>query len=435
MKTLLKLVFIGIIIGGTIYILEENQVNVKDTVGRLLELARQKIPNLQALSREENPQTDITEPVTHSSEPGNSFNPVLRQRTPYASSKISSCRNPEQAKPCIDLTDTDIRAMEIPVNHKSGQKSIRFQELDQYAATVPETCEEDLDVLVNYLMRSANNGLERTRMVFSWIAMNISYDDHGYNTGNYSDVSAKGVFKNRVAVCQGFSELFKTMGEKAGLDIVLVTGYAKGISYRAGQSFHDTNHAWNLVYIDNGWKLFDVTWAQGYGTAVNGKLVSMKKFDDFWFDTPPDEFIFSHLPENPKWQLTSIPLSKTQYERLPYASASYFKLGFDGTRCLQQSVGGSLTSFPESYLNDGSVRALSLPHRKEIQAHQPITIRMTSERPADIAVINNDAWVHLRKDGNEYMAVINPQPGNLKISARIDQQSSSFNTLLEYRVN
>ena len=425
MKTLLKLIFIGIIIGVTIYALDEKKINVKDTARHIVELAMQKIAQLKKISQEElDQQRDIAEPVSPSSESGNS---VVTTNRPY--------KSPDKAKARIDLTDTNIRPTEIPIRSRPGQNNKRYNELDQYAASVPEAFEENLDALVKYLVKPAKNNLERTRLVFSWIAFHVSYDDHGYNTGQYGDLSAEGVFKRRVAVCQGFSELFKIMGEKAGLDILLVTGYAKGISYREGQSFNDTNHAWNLVYLDNKWRLFDVTWAQGYGTAVNRKLVSIKKFDDYWFNTSPDEFIFSHLPENPKWQLTSTQLTKSQFERLPYASASYFKLGFDGTKCLQQSVEGSLTSFPESYLNDGSVRALSLPHKKEIKAHQPITIRLTSERSADIAVINNGEWVHLRKDGNEYMAVIDPQPGNLKLSARFDQQSSSYNTLLEYRVN
>lgn len=423
MKTLLKLVFIGIIIGVTIYALDEKEINVKETARHIVELARQKIEQLEQLSQEEpDQQRDIAEPVSPSSESGKS---ITTTRT---------YNSPDKAKPRIDLTDTNIESVEIPIRYKPGHNK-RFEELDQYAASVPEAFEDNLDALVNYLVKPAKNNIERTRLVFSWIAFHVSYDDHGYNTGRYGDLSAEGVFNSRVAVCQGFSELFKIMGEKAGLDIVLVTGYAKGISYRAGQSFNSTNHAWNLVYIENRWRHFDVTWAQGYGTAVNGKLVSIKKFEDYWFNIPADEFIFSHLPENPKWQLTSIPLSKTQYERLPHARASYFKIGFDGTRCLQQSVEGSLTSFPKTYQNDGSVRALSLPHRKEIQAHQPITIRLRTERSADIAIINNGKWVHLRKDGNEYMAIINPQPGILTLSARLDNQSSSYNTLLEYRVN
>ncbi len=414
MKTFLKLVFLGVIIGLAVKFLNEKQVNVKETALHILERVEQELSSLDV-----NPRTGTDVPSGSQNNYSESF----------------QGDNSNQNQSGTDMTDSDIVPEEITIRKKPRQGYDRFQELDQYAASVPEAYEKDLDMLVRYLVQPAQNKLERTRLVFRWIAHHVSYDDHGYNTGHYGNLSAEGVFRSRMAVCQGFSELFKIMGEKAGLDIVLVTGYSKGISYRSGQSFDDTNHAWNLVYLDRQWRLFDVTWAQGYGTAVNGKLVSIKKFDDYWFNTPPDEFIFTHLPENPKWQLTSIPLSISQYERLPYASASYFKLGFDGTHCLLNACKGALKSFPESYLNDGSIQALSLPYQEEIRSHQPFTVRLTSRCPVDIAIINNGEWVHLKKEGFEYMAVINPRPGKLKLSARYDKHKLSYNTLLEYQVN
>jgi len=43
------------------------------------------------------------------------------------------------------------------------------------------------------------------------------------------------------------------MGKLAGLQIEVVKGYAKGVSYRVGSTFSDTNHAWNAIKIgENG---------------------------------------------------------------------------------------------------------------------------------------------------------------------------------------
>ena len=436
MKTLIKLIVIGVIAGMTFNHLSEKKVDVKAAAQKFTEIIKDKISLIEAVIREENDREEAT------MDSGNDSNRTFQvpgsgtlspDAPPAAGNSFNSDREPDRSE--IDLTGTDVRAAEIPIPQKSGHNRERFRELDRYAASVPAKLEGDMDMLVKYLIGPARNKTERTRLVFSWIAQNIAYDDYGYNTGNYADVTAEAVFKNRVAVCQGFGQLFKVMGEKAGLDIVLVNGYAKGISYRPGRSFEDTNHAWNLVYLDNGWRHFDVTWAHGYGTAVKGKLVTIKEYDDYWFDTPADEFIFSHFPENPKWQLASVPLTLSQYERLPHAGASFFKLGFDGTACLQQACEGSLDAFPESYLNDGSVSALSMPYRKRIEAYRPIRIRLSSEYPADFALINNGEWVHLRKEGKEYSAVIAPEPGVLKLSSKRDDRSVSYNTLLEYRVN
>jgi hypothetical protein len=317
----------------------------------------------------------------------------------------------------------------------SGRSNPRFAELDSHAFSVPDHCEKDIDQLLAYLLRAAGVELEKTRLIFSWIAANVDYDDHGFNTGNYSDLSAAGVFMNRRAVCQGFAELFREMGERAGLEVIRVSGYSKGITYREGQTFERTNHAWNLVRIEDEWKLFDVTWAQGHGTVRQGKLVSVKEFDDFWFDTDPDAFVFTHLPEDPRWQCTSLSLSKRDFEVLPYASSSYFSLGFDASQCLLQASREHTFAFPESYSSDVAITAESLPYHAKLIASHPISIRLFSKDAESIAVVNNGEWNYLKEEEDRFCGIIYPEPGELTIHVRNEQMRISYNTLLKYTVN
>jgi transglutaminase/protease-like cytokinesis protein 3 len=172
---------------------------------------------------------------------------------------------------------------------KSKGKSTRpknhnpYSQLDDYAFNTPKSKTNTISNLANYLSKGASNEYEKARLAYAWIAKHVSYDDNGYNTEDYGDLSAEGVLKSRKAVCDGFSNLYKALCDSMGLNAIKITGYAKGYSYKIGSKFRDTNHAWNAVKINGEWKLVDVTWGEGYGKSVNGKLKSIKKYETYWF--------------------------------------------------------------------------------------------------------------------------------------------------------
>ncbi|MBK8192659.1 MAG: hypothetical protein IPK76_05510 [Lewinellaceae bacterium] len=88
-----------------------------------------------------------------------------------------------------------------------------------------------------------------------WLAENIEYDDESYNSGSDGDNSAEGVLSNKKAVCEGFSNLFLALGERMGLEIEKVVGYAKGYGYSPGMKFKETDHAWNIIKINENWRI------------------------------------------------------------------------------------------------------------------------------------------------------------------------------------
>ncbi len=310
----------------------------------------------------------------------------------------------------------------------------RYRELDNYALKVPSTYSSDMQLLVNYLIMPTSTDVEKARVIFRWITHNVTYDDHGYNTGNYSDVSAEGVFKYRRAVCEGFSELFKAMGDLAGLEIEKISGYSKGYSYEPGDRFSESNHSWNVIRIDGSWKLFDVTWAEGNGITENGKLKSIKKFDEFWFNTDPYNFIFSHLPEEPKWQLIERPISKRYYENLPYVQSTLFEMGFNGKVFFDQISSGKFSGFPQVYRISFPLRIVSLPYNETINAGATLYLELESTEILEMAVINNGNWTYFNKQGSTFTLEFTPERGSLSISAKSDPDKSSFDRIIDYNV-
>ena len=54
--------------------------------------------------------------------------------------------------------------------------------------------------------------------------------------------TAEGALLDRLAVCDGYASAFCLLGDAAGLSCITVIGSKNGIP-----------HAWNLVYLDDGW--------------------------------------------------------------------------------------------------------------------------------------------------------------------------------------
>jgi len=180
-----------------------------------------------------------------------------------------------------------------------------------------------VQTLAAYLVKPARNEHEKVRAIFRWVTENIAYDTDGYFSGQYGDLSPDGVLKSRRAVCDGYAGLFNMLGEAAGLEVVKVTGYSKGYSYAVGDTYDGTtNHTWNAVMIDNQWHLLDTTWGAGY-LGENKKFV--REFQEYYFLTPPEVFIYDHLPSDTRWQLLEQPVSSEDLQVLSVSDLHFSK--------------------------------------------------------------------------------------------------------------
>lgn len=338
----------------------------------------------------------------------------------------------QQAGFSEQLAGKGVTSYAIP--EKEELDMARMRAMDEHARKTNAGRNMELSELVKELVAPARNEMEMARVLFTWVALNVSYDDKNFNKGVFGDNTAEGTFRNGTAVCQGYSDLLQVMALLAGMDARMVIGYSKGIAYQPGQRFSEPDHAWNAIKINGQWELFDATWASGYGTVEKGKLVTIPRFDDYWFATPPGEFIFSHYPQTAMWQLTGEEVSLQEYEKMPGVTAAFFELGFNGDVCLEEVLDGELESFPMTYLSDGSIQALSLPSTRVIPSGKKILIALESGSAASIAVVNNGQWSMLEKDGNEFEAVIEPQRGDLSIAASFEKGSQSYQALLAYEV-
>mgnify|MGYP000942254784 CR=1 FL=1 len=211
-----------------------------------------------------------------------------------------------------------------------------FQKIDERALRAPASLEHSLDDLVRYLCPAHYSETEKARSLFRWIAHRIVYDVEGLRTNKMGSQKAPDVLKRRRAVCEGYSRLYQAMAEKAGLQATYITGR----SHFNGQlpfalPANIQGHAWNAILLRGRWRLMDVTWAAGH---VNDEGKFTPRFNDFWFSTPPEQFVFTHLPETERWQLLSAPWTAARFDRTPRLTGHFFAYGLKLTQGQQEPL-------------------------------------------------------------------------------------------------
>ena len=201
----------------------------------------------------------------------------------------------------------------------------RYDAIDRHALSASPEASRSIPVLAKYLTDPFSRDDEKARAIFRWVAENIDYDVKGFFSGRIKRESSGNVLKSRKAVCEGYSGLFEQLARAAGLEVVSISGYAKGYGYSSGGKIPDrTNHAWNAVKIGGKWKLLDCTWGAGH---VDDQREYVRKFTPHYFFTPPSEFIYDHFPEDPHWQLLEKPVSRDEFRLLVYLRPKYFEIG------------------------------------------------------------------------------------------------------------
>jgi hypothetical protein len=186
------------------------------------------------------------------------------------------------------------------------------QKIDRYAKSVPEVHTQKVVDLAEYLTQPATTDREKVRSFYTWMIHNIQYDHASLDLDNDRiNKSNEDVLRRKKAVCYGFSTLFEELCEKTGITSTVISGYSKGTP-TSSEDFTKPDHAWNAVLIEGVWHLLDITWSHNLleSTAGYGKY-----HPEYYFLTPPRDFIKNHLPILPMWQLLDCPVSIRDFQR------------------------------------------------------------------------------------------------------------------------
>ena len=186
------------------------------------------------------------------------------------------------------------------------------------------TPKETLPALVKFLTGTVADTGSKVKILHDWICDNIAYDVDVFTENGAGLQDYESVLKKKKAVCVGYSNLMSAMCYYAKIEVDIIPGWSKGFNY-PGYLREKSDHAWNVVKIGGRWKLIDVTWDAGfveYGTFI-------KNYSNHYYNLTPAQFIYSHLPEDEKWQLLSEKERRTpeQFVKEPYIPGVFFEYG------------------------------------------------------------------------------------------------------------
>lgn len=160
--------------------------------------------------------------------------------------------------------------------------------------------------LVHLIVGEESNDEEKALKIAHFITSSINYDREFLKTRIYAcpqTDSRRILFDTQLAVCAGYSYVFQELTKLAGLKCKKISGYARNELNDISRK--GTYHAWNIIWIDNEPKLYDVTWADGQ--------------DNQWLDVNPSIMIYSHFPDNVEDQLLQEPITFNQFKQMPIA--------------------------------------------------------------------------------------------------------------------
>ena len=280
--------------------------------------------------------------------------------------------------------------------------------------------------IATQITANASTKMQKVKAIYDWLCKNIAYDT------DYEIYHADECYRQRKGVCQAYSELMQCMCREVGVECIIVVGTAKQIS----GDMQKSNHSWLYVEVEKGGILIDPTWGAG---SVNNGVFTRNDDTSSWFDVNPYWMIFSHLPDDSRYQGIETPIDFNTFAMLPGLRPVCRYLGWDPKKIFTQYLNKTITSIPKMYTihKDSILHLVNIPMQRVLDANQ--TYRFEVENPkglkfgivANNTIYSSSEW---NKTGDRYWIDIKPsKDDDLQIS--IYEGDGVYTALLKYAVS
>jgi hypothetical protein len=277
-------------------------------------------------------------------------------------------------------------------NLLEAQDGNSYAWVDGRAKAIPSTETNSATSISSYINANFKTERERVRAIYTWVITNIRYDKDSMYPINWSlehEEKIATTLRRRRGVCENFASLFSEIAAKSGFPSFVVSGNA------TEQGASRSGHSWSAVYLERQWYLCDPTWDYNYPDNTRYFLVS------------PAEFIGSHMPFDPLWQLLEHPVSGQQAGQRP----------------------GSRKEQPGTTIADSALAFLQLDslQRLEVSAQRIKQAGIENERQKNWLAYNQMkiAGIYGEKDMNLYNSAV----------ADLNKANGIYNNFVEYRNN
>ncbi len=186
--------------------------------------------------------------------------------------------------------------------HLCAQDNYSF--VDRKVLQIPKEETYNTVSIAKYILGNFSTDKEKVRAVYTWVINNIEYSkDSMYQFNRWGidpEINMNAVLRRRKGVCENYAALFCNLLVKCGVQSVVVTGYTT-----INNNTYWNGHGWVAVNVDGEWLLCDPTWDAGYNSYN-------------YFLLQPVQFIQTHMPFDPLWQLLEHPISHKDFQRGRY---------------------------------------------------------------------------------------------------------------------
>ncbi|KAL3855331.1 hypothetical protein ACJMK2_014547, partial [Sinanodonta woodiana] len=260
-------------------------------------------------------------------------------------------RGLEYSRPHRVYTNDLSKLRKIPgPGQKSGNKSvIRRSEViykaNRFANSVDQTLNKmPLKLFLEALTKDLESDLTKTRAIYRWLTIQPirtikkTKSEVDKNTAEY----LLRLVENRLT----YAQLFSILCGMIDVPCVVISGFTKGSSYQVGEKLTKKHKAeWNAVLINEIWCLVDTFWG---ACEIVGKSTTELKYsyDDYYFLTDPEQFIYTHFPDVSQWQLLDKSFSMRKFRKQACLKQRFFELGMKflaDTLCCVETKDGDVS--------------------------------------------------------------------------------------------
>ncbi|CAH1787326.1 unnamed protein product [Owenia fusiformis] len=210
---------------------------------------------------------------------------------------------------------------------------------------------------VAYLIEGCTTQVDQIRAIFRWIT---SVDVDSLALDDLPPSGSPLMYMYKIKWQMGnHARLLHAFCRYAKIDCVLVRGINKSAAYEIGEPINrETMLAeWNAVFLDGEWRLIDAFWActclvgkksknwklldvDGYLGATNTTSdhsddddsddddagEATHRVNEFYYLTDPEAMIYTHYPDDPKWQLLETQIDFKTFEKQAYIRERFFDM-------------------------------------------------------------------------------------------------------------
>ncbi len=212
--------------------------------------------------------------------------------------------------------------------HSNAQQNNGKISPDEYAQKLGALDSFNVATIADTLTRIFPDKHDKARVIFYWIANNISLDPKALHTNDNKKTDPVIVIQNRKATPLGFAMLVQEMCSLANIRCLVVDGYLKNSAEDINNKADEINHSWNVIQLGQSpeqWYFVDAAKASGF---TDKKFTTFtKQFTSEYFFADKALFNLDHFPDNSAWQLGGGPKNIKEFYALPVISNAAYIYG------------------------------------------------------------------------------------------------------------